>query len=116
MLKATSSFTEILESMRQPVTGIGFLTTHPSLPSFTFVSADAVSWLIDHLDGIVNTVQAVDLMNTILREHLICHASGDFSKSFVFGFYLYHIVQQDKGNLDNFFLNFIKKYFNFRLR
>lgn len=97
-LKATSSFAEILESLRHPVTGVGFLTTHPSLPSFTFVSADAVHWLINHLDGVNNTDQAVNLMNSMLKDHLICHASGDFSKSFVFGFYLYHIVHNEKGN------------------
>lgn len=27
---------------------------------------------------------------------MICHASGDFSHPFIVGFYLYHIVQQEK--------------------
>ena len=34
----------------------------------------------------------------MVQEKLICHASGDFSKPFIVGFYLYHIVQ-DKDNL-----------------
>lgn len=29
----------------------------------------------------------------MIQEGLICHASGDFTKPFVLGFYLYHIVQ-----------------------
>lgn len=32
----------------------------------------------------------------MIQEKLICHASGDFSKPFILGFYLYCIVQ-DKG-------------------
>lgn len=86
--------------MRHPITGVGFLTTHPSLPSLTFVSADAIQWLINRLDGIDNNDQAINIMNAMLREHLICHASGDFTKSFVFGFYLYHIVASDKDSVD----------------
>jgi len=31
---------------------------------------------------------------------LICHASGEFGKAFVFGFYLFHIVQTDKDDKD----------------
>lgn len=96
-MKSTSSYAEILESLRHPVTGVGFLTTHPSLPSFTFVSADAVHWLINNLEGINSMDQAVGLMSSMLKDRLICHASGDFSKPFVFGFYLYHIVNYDKG-------------------
>lgn len=33
----------------------------------------------------------------MIQEKLICHASGDFSKPFILGFYLYHVVQ-DKEN------------------
>lgn len=99
-MKATSSYSEILEALRHPTTGVGFLTLTPTiLPSFTFVSADAVHWLINHLEGITTIDQAVNLINLMLRERLICHASGDFSKPFVFGFYLYHIVSNEKGNV-----------------
>lgn len=96
-MKETSTFSEILEAMRHPISGVGFLTTHPSLPSFTFVAADAVHWLMNHLEGVTSIDKAVLIMNNTLRERLICHASGDFQKTFVFGFYLYHMVQFDKG-------------------
>lgn len=36
-------------------------------------------------------------MQGMIQDKLICHASGDFSKPFILGFYLYHIVQ-DKEN------------------
>lgn len=44
------------------MTGVGFLTHHPSLPSYTFVSADAVQWLIYHVDGVLHEERAVNIM------------------------------------------------------
>ncbi|CAL7950358.1 unnamed protein product [Xylocopa violacea] len=96
-LKNTASNTEILEAMKHPQNGVGFLTQHPSLPSQTFVSADAVQWLNNHIEGGVTVKNATNIMNGMIQDKLICHASGDFSKPFILGFYLYHVVQ-DKEN------------------
>ncbi|XP_017789838.1 PREDICTED: DEP domain-containing protein 5 [Habropoda laboriosa] len=96
-LKNTASNNEILEAMKHPQNGVGFLTQHPSLPSQTFVSADAVQWLNDHIEGGVTVENAISIMNGMIQDKLICHASGDFSKPFILGFYLYHVVQ-DKEN------------------
>ncbi|XP_017880904.1 GATOR complex protein DEPDC5 isoform X5 [Ceratina calcarata] len=96
-LKNTVSNNEILEAMKHPQNGVGFLTQHPSLPSQTFVSADAVQWLNNHIEGGVSVEKAINVMNGMIQDKLICHASGDFSKPFILGFYLYHIVQ-DKEN------------------
>ncbi|XP_016922139.1 GATOR complex protein Iml1 isoform X5 [Apis cerana] len=96
-LKNTASNNEILEAMKHSQNGVGFLTQHPSLPSQTFVSADAVQWLNNHIEGGVTIENAINIMNGMIQDKLICHASGDFSKPFILGFYLYHIVQ-DKEN------------------
>ncbi|KAK1120943.1 hypothetical protein K0M31_010727 [Melipona bicolor] len=96
-LKNTASNNEILETIKHPQNGVGFLTQHPSLPSQTFVSADAVQWLNNHIEGGVTVENAINIMNGMIQDKLICHASGDFSKPFILGFYLYHIVQ-DKEN------------------
>ncbi|OAD60256.1 DEP domain-containing protein 5 [Eufriesea mexicana] len=96
-LKNTASNNEILEALKHPQNGVGFLTQHPSLPSQTFVSADAVQWLNNHIEGGVTVESATNIMNGMIQDKLICHASGDFSKPFILGFYLYHIVQ-DKEN------------------
>lgn len=96
-LKNTASNNEILEAMKHSQNGVGFLTQHPSLPSQTFVSADAVQWLNNHIEGGVTVENAINIMNGMIQDKLICHASGDFSKPFILGFYLYHIVQ-DKEN------------------
>ncbi|KAK7794438.1 hypothetical protein R5R35_003809 [Gryllus longicercus] len=95
-LKSTASHAEILEAMRHPEKGVGFLTQHPSLPSYTFVSADAVQWLIAHVEGVQNEERAVSIMERMLQEKVVCHASGDFAHPFIVGFYLYHVVQLPK--------------------
>ncbi|XP_046613786.1 GATOR complex protein Iml1 isoform X1 [Neodiprion virginianus] len=99
-IKSSASNAEILEAMKQPHTGIGFLTQHPSLPSLTFVSAEAVQWLNNHIEGGVTVEKAIIIMEGMIRERLICHASGSFKKPFILGFYLYHIVQDKDGQKD----------------
>nr|CAD7428626.1 unnamed protein product [Timema monikensis] len=97
LLKSSATLPEILESMRHPQTGVVFLMHHASLPSFTFISADAVQWIIGHMEGVVCEEQAVTIMEVkMLKEHYICHASGDFSHPFIVGFYLYHLVHPEK--------------------
>lgn len=59
LLKSTSTHLEILEGMRNPISGLSFLITHQSLPSYTFIAADAVNWLIGHLEGVNNAEKAV---------------------------------------------------------
>lgn len=62
-LKNTASNNEILEAMKHLQNGVGFLTQHPSLPSQTFVSADAVQWLNNHIEGGVTVENAINIMN-----------------------------------------------------
>ncbi|XP_077271177.1 GATOR complex protein Iml1 isoform X8 [Temnothorax americanus] len=96
-IKSNATNVEILEAMKHPQTGVGFLTQHPSLPSQTFVSADAIQWLNNYIEGGMGIEQGINIMKGMIQDKLICHASGDFSQPFVLGFYLYHIVQ-DKEN------------------
>ncbi|XP_018377283.1 PREDICTED: DEP domain-containing protein 5 isoform X2 [Trachymyrmex cornetzi] len=96
-IKNNATNVEILEAMKHPQTGVGFLTQHPSLPSQTFVSADAIQWLNNHVEGGMEIEHGINIMKGMIQDKLICHASGDFSQPFVLGFYLYHIVQ-DKEN------------------
>lgn len=52
--------------MKHPQIGVGFLTQHPSLPSHTFVSADAVQWLNKHIEGGVTVENAIKIMKVRL--------------------------------------------------
>lgn len=73
-LKNTASNNEILEAMKHPQNGVGFLTQHPSLPSQTFVSADAVQWLNNHIEAGVTVESAINIMNVIIIIMLLVYS------------------------------------------
>ncbi|KAK0165545.1 hypothetical protein PV328_004052 [Microctonus aethiopoides] len=95
-LKNNASNAEILEAMKHLQNGVGFLAPHLSLPSQTFVSADAIQWMNVHIEN-VTVKKSIKMMQSMIAEKLLCHASGDFSKPFILGFYLYYIVQDKDG-------------------
>ncbi|KAH9637753.1 hypothetical protein HF086_009421 [Spodoptera exigua] len=94
-LKANASLAEIVDRMRNPQLGVGFLQQTVSLPSHTFVSIYAIHWLQANMEG-VTYERATSIMEKLLQEKLICHASGDTTKRFVVGYYMYHILPQKK--------------------
>lgn len=49
--------------MKNSITGVGFMIQTVSLPSNTFISIDAVQWLLDHVDGLVDVNKAKDKMD-----------------------------------------------------
>ncbi|XP_071445788.1 GATOR complex protein Iml1 isoform X2 [Hetaerina americana] len=97
-LRSSVTNAEILEAMKAPGSaGVGFISQHPGLPSMTFVSADMVLWLMAHVEGVDSSAKAVAIAESMIqKDQLICHASGDFTQPFIVGFYLYHVVQQEK--------------------
>ncbi|XP_072943926.1 GATOR complex protein Iml1 isoform X2 [Epargyreus clarus] len=94
-LKANASLAEIIERMRSTTLGVGFLQQTVSLPSHTFVSIYAIHWLQANMEN-VTYEKATNIMEKLLQEKMICHASGDTSKRFVVGYYMYHILPQKK--------------------
>ncbi|XP_034240343.1 GATOR complex protein Iml1 isoform X2 [Thrips palmi] len=113
-LGRNASTSDIVDAMRNPNTGVGFLQHHTS--AMTFVSADAVQWLIKHVEGVVNQQAAEHVLQKMLTDKLICHASGDFSHPLRIGFYLYHIVpdydQQKDGDFGSAPLGDIQSFEN----
>jgi len=82
--------------MQTTGTALIFLPKQEALPNDTFVSADAVVWLLEHMEAVSTEIMAIQIMTTILEEGLICHASGSKSHPFKYGFYLYYFVSKDK--------------------
>lgn len=93
-LRPNATINEIFEVMKHPIHGVAFISHTQSLPSYTFVSFDALVWLKNNLD---NTRNPLDILDNMRKEKMICHASGDFNKPVIPGFYLYYIAQQDKN-------------------
>uniref|UniRef100_A0A1I8PYI3 DEP domain-containing protein n=1 Tax=Stomoxys calcitrans TaxID=35570 RepID=A0A1I8PYI3_STOCA len=96
-LRSNATLSEIFEAIKHPAHGVAFLSQTQSLPSYTFVSFDALVWLKNNLDNSRNPLEVLEQMR---KEKMICHASGDFSKPIIPGFYLYYIAQQDKNAKD----------------
>ncbi len=61
-ISPTASLTEILDAMKSPVNGINFLAKSQSLPSWTFVLMDAITWLQNRIDGKINPLEMLEAM------------------------------------------------------
>lgn len=94
-LKANASLSEIIDRMRHPQLGVGFLQQTVSLPSQAFIAIYAIDWLQTNMESMTQE-KATQIMEKLLKEKMICHASGDTSKRFVVGYYMYHILPQKK--------------------
>lgn len=64
----------------------------------TFTSADAIQWLVQHVDGVNDGDDAIIIMEKMLSEKKICHASGDFNLPFIVGFYFYHVCPNESDS------------------
>ena len=79
--------------------GLSFISKSPPLPSNTFLSAEAVLWLMEHVENISSEKKAVAIMEQMLSRNLIRHCSGDTTrKTFMYGFYLYYILDKENSS------------------
>ncbi|TFK01099.1 DEP domain-containing protein 5 [Platysternon megacephalum] len=91
-LTSSSTLIEILEAMKHPTTGIQLLSEQKGLSPYCFISAEVVHWLVNNLEGVQTQAMAIDIMQKMLDEQLIVHASGEALRTFIYGFYFYKIV------------------------
>ncbi|KAM9101364.1 GATOR1 complex protein DEPDC5 isoform 2-T2 [Sarcophilus harrisii] len=91
-LTTSSTLLEILEAMKHPSTGIQLLSEQKGLSASCFISAEVVHWLVSSVEGVQTQAMASDIMQKMLEEQLITHASGEALRTFIYGFYFYRIV------------------------
>uniref|UniRef100_A0A671TVF9 DEP domain containing 5, GATOR1 subcomplex subunit n=1 Tax=Sparus aurata TaxID=8175 RepID=A0A671TVF9_SPAAU len=72
-------------------TGVQLLAEQKGLPLNCFISAEVIHWLVNNVEGVATQGMAVDIMQKMLDEGLVAHASGDAMRIFVYGFYFYRI-------------------------
>ncbi|XP_066466130.1 GATOR1 complex protein DEPDC5 [Tiliqua scincoides] len=92
-LTSSSTLMEILEAMKHPTTGIQLLSEQKGLSPTCFISAEVVHWLVNTVEGVQTQAMAIDIMQKMLDEQLIVHASGEALRTFIYGFYFYKIVE-----------------------
>ncbi|KAG7476627.1 hypothetical protein MATL_G00084930 [Megalops atlanticus] len=93
-LSSSSTLMEILEAIKHPTMGVQLLPEQKGLTPHCFISAEVVHWLVSNVEGVATQGMAVDIMQKMLDEGLIAHASGDAMRTFVYGFYFYRIVPE----------------------
>jgi len=62
------------------------------LPPYTFISAEAVYWAKNNIENVLTEGIAISLFQSMVEAEYICHASGDKTQPFKYGFYLYCII------------------------
>lgn len=91
-LTSSSTLVEILEAMKHPSTGVQLLSEQKGLSPCCFISAEVVHWLMNNVEGVQTQAMGIDIMQKMLEEQLITHASGEAWRTFIYGFYFYKIV------------------------
>eukprot|EP00794_Sanderia_malayensis_P014226 gene14226-15709_t len=87
---------DVVKAMQNEEYGLSFLPEQEGLRNGTFISAEAVAWMIKSIDGINTKVNAVQLGQRMLDAKLIIHASQSAAQCFVDGMYLYFINSTEK--------------------
>ncbi|XP_066303261.1 GATOR1 complex protein DEPDC5-like isoform X6 [Branchiostoma lanceolatum] len=94
-LTLTSPPEVIIKAMKDSTTGVGFLPDQRDLPANSFISAEAVAWVLEAVDGVVSHLQAVELLQKLVEDHYIVHASLNPGHPFCNGFFLYCILSEE---------------------
>ncbi|XP_074643885.1 GATOR1 complex protein DEPDC5-like [Tubulanus polymorphus] len=98
-LSTCSSLTDIVEGMMDPSEGLSFIPMQPGLPQYCFIAGEATAWVCCYVDGVEKPDGAVSLLQQMIYEKLICHASNNIEHPFINGFLLYYIITDKKKEL-----------------
>ncbi|XP_072043182.1 LOW QUALITY PROTEIN: GATOR1 complex protein DEPDC5-like [Amphiura filiformis] len=89
-LTLTSPIKDIAKAMADSNEGLVFLPTDVrNLPANCFVASEAVAWIISTLQGEVLECDALEVLQNMVEQDLVRHASGNRNLPFINGFYLY---------------------------
>ena len=62
---------------------------------------DAVTWLMDNVNGVGSRREATRIMNTLVEEQMVMHASGDANIPLLDGYFIYYIPSNKEGKTDS---------------
>ena len=75
--------------------GIDFLVQQTGLRPGAFVAMEAVRWLVETVEGVASRQDATRLLQEMLKENLIAHASGDPAIPFLDGYFFYYMPHRE---------------------
>jgi len=105
-LTLRSDRADVVRCLTDPVEGLSFVETQPGswchqLPDCCFISAEGALWAIRAVEGVDSLVAAIEFMQQLIKDGCIRHASGNKDLPFVYGFYLYFVVNGDRRQDSN---------------
>ena len=60
-MKNAATNPEIVEAMKNPLSGLMFICAQQNLPCSTFIAADAINWLMLRMEGVTTVEKAVQV-------------------------------------------------------
>ena len=76
--------------------GIDFLVNQSGLKAGCFLAMEAVDWVMERVSGATTRAEAVRVLQVLVSERLIIHASGDFQVPFLDGYFIYSMPHREK--------------------
>ena len=104
-ITASTPSVKIAEIMVDTQFGLPLLSKQPGLPHNCFISEEAVNWCIQEVDGVKNLTSAIALMQRLIDDQVIVHASGNPKHKFIYGFYLYCVIPNKDKAQENLVYN-----------
>jgi hypothetical protein len=95
LLNIDSSLNLILNALLDKEDGVDLLINQPSLKHNSFVSMEAVQFLQETLEGQPSRNDIIRIMQRMIDDGLIIHASGDRRVPFIDGYYLYYSTDSE---------------------
>uniref|UniRef100_A0A8C5FSI2 DEP domain-containing protein n=1 Tax=Gadus morhua TaxID=8049 RepID=A0A8C5FSI2_GADMO len=83
---------------KRTMTGVQLLPEQKGLPRSCFISAEVTHWLVNNVEGVATHIMAVEIMQKMLEDGLIAHASGDAMRTFIYGSYFYCVPPAAPGS------------------
>lgn len=96
ILTLSSPSSKIVAWMLDPVCGIPMLPKQLGLPQQSFISAEIVEWCYYHVKGIKGISTSMEMLQQLMDDGYIVHASGSLTHKVIYGFYIYTFVSKDK--------------------
>ncbi|XP_033627568.1 GATOR complex protein DEPDC5-like isoform X2 [Asterias rubens] len=87
---------EVARAMRDQKDGLYFLPVDQrNLPACCFSAVEGVHWIRSNFQTDVSESEAVEVLQNMTEEGLICHASGNTSHPFWNGSYFYQLLKEE---------------------
>ncbi|XP_033123560.1 GATOR complex protein DEPDC5-like [Anneissia japonica] len=98
LITLNSSNDRIIMAMKYGRDKMNFLPDSKRQPCYSFIAAEAVSWLMSALEDGPSFYKAMNKMQSFLDDGIISSISGSEMKCFKYGFYIYYFNQDEDKN------------------